>query len=82
MIELTMTIDDIDYASVIAALSGRSGALAAAGKAASLLPDAKKTELALHYINSNPDKLARALEGMAEKKGVRMHIGTIHADVK
>ena len=82
MIELTVTIEDIDYASVIAILSGRSGALAAAGKAAALLPDAKKTELALHYINSNPDKLARLLEGMAEKKGVRMRIGELHADTK
>ncbi len=79
MIELTLTVRDVDYDALIARFGGSLGGVAA--MAAKALPQSAKEELAVKYLNSNAGKLSQKLEDMACQNGVGVTVETAKAKV-
>ncbi len=79
MIELTLTVRDVDYDALIARFGGSLGGVAA--MAAKALPQSAKEELAVKYLNANAGKLSQKLEGMARQNGVGVTVETARAKV-
>lgn len=79
MIELTLTVRDVDYDALIARFGGSLGGVAA--MAAKALPQSAKEELAVKYLNSNAGKLSQKLENMARQNGVGVTVETAKAKV-
>lgn len=79
MIELTLTVRDVDYDALIARFGGSLGGVAA--MAAKALPQSAKEELAVKYLNSNAGKLSQKLEDMARQNGVGVTVETAKAKV-
>ena len=77
MIELTLTVSDIDYDALLRTFGGAVGPAAAA--AARLMPDSAREELAVRYLNSNADKLSSRLEAVAAAKGLPLRISGARA---
>ena len=72
MVELKLHVSDVDYESVVQALSGRLAApLVMAARA---LPDSAKEELVVKYINGNASRLEDWMENALSSKGVRLKI--------
>lgn len=81
MIELKLKVSDIDYDSVIRALSGGGVAGGAAAFAAKAVPDGAKEDFAVKYMNNNARKLETMLETAAAKKGIHLRISDAQASV-
>lgn len=79
MIELTLTVRDVDYDALISRFGGSLGGVAA--MAARALPTGAKEELAVKYLNSNAGKLSQMLEGMARQNGVGVTVDSAKAKV-
>lgn len=79
MIELTLTVRDVDYDALISRFGGSLGGMAA--MAAKALPQSAKEELAVKYLNANAGKLSQKLEGMARQNGVGVTVETARAKV-
>ncbi len=79
MIELTLTVRDVDYDALIARFGGSLGGVAA--MAAKALPQSAKEEMAVKYLNSNAGKLSQKLEGMARQNGVGVTVASARAKV-
>lgn len=79
MIELTLTVRDVDYDALIARFGGSLGGVAA--MAAKALPQSAKEEMAVKYLNSNVGKLSQKLEGMARQNGVGVTVASARAKV-
>lgn len=79
MIELKLTVRDVDYDALIARFGGSLGGVASL--AAKALPRSAKEELAAKYLNANAAKLSQQLEAMAAQNGVRVSIASAEAKV-
>lgn len=79
MIELTLTVRDVDYDALISRFGGSLGGVAA--MAARALPQSAKEELAVKYLNANAGKLSQKLEDMARQNGVGVTVETARAKV-
>lgn len=79
MIELTLTVRDVDYDALISRFGGSLGGVAA--MAAKALPQSAKEELAVKYLNANAGKLSQKLEDMARQNGVGVTVETARAKV-
>lgn len=79
MIELTLTVRDVDYDALISRFGGSLGGMAA--MAAKALPQSAKEELAVKYLNANAGKLSQKLEGMARQNGVGVTVASARAKV-
>ena len=77
MIELKLTVSEIDYDAVIARFAGSLGGVAA--MAARALPAGAKEELAVKYLNTNAARLSQQLEELAAGSGVRVKIASAEA---
>lgn len=81
MVELKLTVSDVDYDAVIRMLSGGGMAASAAALAAKALSDSAKEEFAVKYINSNAGKIESMLETAAAKQGIHLRISGAQAAV-
>ena len=81
MIELKLTVSDVDYEAAIRALTGGGMAGGAAVMAARALPDGKKEELAVKYLNANAPRLEQSLESLASSRGIRLKISGAQAKI-
>lgn len=79
MIELKLTVSEIDYEAVVRLFAGSLGPTAA--MAARMMPEGAKEELAVKYLNASAGKLSEKVESMAAEKGVRMKISGAQAKV-
>lgn len=79
MIELTLTVRDVDYDALIARFAGSLGGMATL--AAKALPQSAKEELAVKYLNANAGKLSQMLENAARQNGVGVTVGSASAKV-
>lgn len=79
MIELKLTIRQVDYDALIARFGGSLGGVAA--MAAKALPQAAKEELAVKYLNANAGKLSQQLENMARQNGIAVTVDSASAKV-
>lgn len=79
MIELKLTVSDIDYEALIRQFGGGMGGSFAA--AARLLPEGAKEELAVKYLNANAGALSEKFESMAAGRGLRVKIRGAKATV-
>lgn len=80
MIELKMSVSEIDFDAVIRLLAGTGIAGNAAAMAAGRLSDSAKEALAVKYINANAERISAMMENAAERKGVRVKITDAHAE--
>lgn len=72
MIELKLTVSELDYDALVRHFGGSLGStLALAAKA---LPDSAKDDLAVKYLNSNAGAISQKIEQMAANRGVRLKI--------
>lgn len=79
MIELKLYVSDVDYESVVQALSGKlAGPAVLAAKA---LPDGAKEEMAVRYINGSASKLEEMMENALASKGVKLKITGAQASI-
>lgn len=81
MIELKLSVSDIDFDAAVKLLAGGGIAGSAAAVAAKALSDSAKEEFAVKYINSNAQKLESLLENAAADKGIRLHLSGAQASV-
>lgn len=82
MIELKLSVSDVDFDAIIHTLSGGGMAGAAAAMAVKTLSDNAKEEFAAKYINTNAHKLESMLETAAAKQGIHLRISGAEAAVK
>ena len=81
MIELKLYVSEVDYESVIRALSGGGFAGGAAVMAAKALSESAKEEMAVKYLNGSAEKLEKMLENAAAEQGMSMKITGAQASV-
>lgn len=79
MIELKLTLSEIDYEALIRQFGGNLGSTMAA--AARMLPESAKEEMAVKYLNANAGALSEKFESMAAGRGVRVKIRSAQASV-
>ena len=79
MIELKLTVSDVDYEALIRQFGGQLGGTFAA--AARMLPESAKEELAVKYLNASAGSLAEKFENIAAGRGVRVKIREAKAAV-
>jgi len=79
MIELKVTLRDIDYDALIRRFGGSIGG--AASFAMKALPDSAKEELAVKYLNTNAGGLSRELEELAGSQGIGVKVASAQAKV-
>ena len=82
MIELRVSVSEVDYEAVIQALAGRlTGPAAMAVTAMRAMPDSAKEELLVKYLNASAGHIERQLENAAQAKGVRLKVSGASASV-
>lgn len=79
MVELKLTLKDVDYDAILRQFGGSLGGPAAL--AARALPNAAKEELAVKYLNANAGMLAQKLEALAGSKGIGVKVASAQAKV-
>ena len=72
MVELRLSVSDVDFEAVIQALAGQLAGPAL--MAARAMPDEAKEEMAVRYLNANAAQMERWLENALAAKGLRMKI--------
>lgn len=79
MVELRLTVSDVDYESLIQALAGQMAGPALL--AARALPDSAKEEMAVRFINANAAAIADQMQNALLSKGVRATISGAQATI-
>ena len=77
MVELKLSVSDVDYESVLQALTGFLAGPAVMALRA--MPDGAKEDMVVRYINANTAQMERWLENALTSKGVRMKISNVQA---
>ena len=77
MVELRLNVSEVDYASLLQAMAGHLPPMMV--MAVRSMPDSAKEDMAVNYVNSNGDQIARWLENALAANGVRMKISGARA---
>ncbi len=77
MIELKLSVSEIDYDALLSRFGGSIGGVAA--MAARALPTGAKEDMAVKYLNNHADRLSQSLETLAANNGIRVKIASAEA---
>ncbi len=77
MIELKLTVSEIDYDALLSRFGGSIGGVAA--MAARALPAGAKEDMAVKYLNNHAGRLSQSLETLAAGNGIRVKIASAEA---
>ena len=77
MIELKLTVSEVDYDALLSRFGGSIGGVAA--MAARALPTGAKEDMAVKYLNNHADRLSQSLETLAANNGIRVKIASAEA---
>ena len=77
MIELKLSVSEVDYDALLSRFGGAVGGVAA--MAARALPTGAKEDMAVKYLNNHADRLSQSLETLAANNGIRVKIASAEA---
>ncbi len=77
MIELKLSVSEVDYDALLSRFGGSIGGVAA--MAARALPTGAKEDMAVKYLNNHADRLSQSLETLAANNGIRVKIASAEA---